>query len=181
MKAIPKKRVDYIRRNLSLKLPHTSIINHRVIWYSASLLLYVWFITWIAYDIFVWHKPITQVSMANYAGAITAMALIWAGTKLFKTPRHIAQPPTPKQKNVRNKETKKERAPKKQQQPQPQPPPQEQQQTPPQPQQPEHTTPSIPGCNHNPGYLHQPEKTRNIPDECLTCTQLIQCLKTTNK
>jgi len=185
VKAIPKKHLDHIRRSLSLKPPHTSIIKYRVIWYSASLLLYGWFLSWIAYEIFVWHKPITQVNMANFAGAITAMALIWAGTKLFKTPRHVAQPPTPKQENIRHKEhepTKKEKEPKKrkQQQPQPQPEPEEQQKQP-EPQQPEYTTPSTPGCTHNLSYLHQPGKTKEIPDECLTCTQLIQCLTTTNK
>jgi outer membrane biosynthesis protein TonB len=123
--------------------------------------------------------------MANFAGAITAMALIWAGTKLFKTPRHVAQPPqpqTPEQKNLKEQETKKEKEPKKrkQQQPQPQPQPKEQQ-IPPQPPQPEHPTPSIPGCTHKLSYLQQPGKTKEIPDECLTCTQLIQCLTAANK
>jgi hypothetical protein len=114
--------------------------------------------------------------MTNYVGAITAMALIWAGTKLFKTPRHVAQPPTPKQENIRHKDPKKL----KQQQPQPQPQPEEQQ-IQPQPQQPEHPKPSTPGCTHKLSYLHQPGKTKEIPDECLTCTQLIQCLTAANK
>jgi hypothetical protein len=84
VKVMPKKRVENIIQHLSLIRPQTGTIHHQIIWYSASLLLYGWFLSWIAYDILIWHKPITQVSITNYAGAIIAMALIWAGTKIFK-------------------------------------------------------------------------------------------------
>jgi len=189
VKVLPKKRAHDFRRNLSLKIPLASIINHRVIWYSASLLLYGWFLSWIAYDIFVWHKPINQVSLTNYVGAVTAMALIWAGTKLFKAPSHVVVKQPRRQKNFKDKEpSKRNRQPPKPtsptppqpQQPTPaQPEPQPQPEQPKMPMQPKQTAPTIPGCTRHLGYLHQPGKTREIPDECLTCKELIQCLSAT--
>jgi hypothetical protein len=85
---LPKKRTAYhFVRNLTLRILYVSMINYQLIWYSASLLMYGWFTGWIAYEIFVWNKPITQVNPTNFVGAIAAMALIWAGTFLFKMPR----------------------------------------------------------------------------------------------
>ena len=108
MKAMPKKRTENIIRQLNLKYPDTRTIHHQVIWYSASLLLYGWFLSWIAYDILVWHKPITQVSITNYAGAIIAMALIWAGTRIFKLPRRKAQPQTTQPEKLKEQEPEKD-------------------------------------------------------------------------
>lgn len=183
MKVLPKKRAHDFRRNLSLKIPLASIINHRVIWYSASLLLYGWFLSWIAYDIFVWHKPINQVSLTNYVGAVTAMALIWAGTKLFKTPRHVVVEQPQRQKKFKDKVPKKPKQqppPPQPKQPTPtQPEPQPQPEQPRTPTQPNQTAPNIPGCTHHFGYLNQPGKTKEIPDQCLTCKELIQCLSAT--
>jgi len=193
VKVIDKKRSYYlILRNLSLRIPHkipqasmiTSMINNRVIWYSVSLLLYFWFLYWIAFDIFVWHKPITQVSTINYAGAITAMALIWIGTKLPTTFKHTLRVPKKHETPIPQDEPKKETQPKKRkhtspkpttQTPLSQPPPQL---TQPEPQQHrlKQPTSNIPGCTHQFGYLHQPGKINDIPDECLTCQQVTKCL-----
>jgi len=176
VKPMPKKRVENIIHHLNLRRPHTRTIHHQIIWYSASLLLYGWFLSWIAYDILIWHKPITQVSITNYAGAIIAMALIWAGTKIFKLPRHIAQPPTTQPEKDQKLERKKQH---KEPQPTPQEQPQTELQTEPQP--PKHTIPNLRGCKHNLSYLHEPENTEEIPDQCLTCTELLKCLNKTNK
>jgi len=197
VKVIEKKRAINVIRNLTLRIPHkfpqastvTSIINslnNRVIWYSATLLLYFWFLYWIAYDIFVWHKPITEISPLNFAGAITAMALIWIGTKLpttFKIPlkhtirlpqKHENQKPQQDQPTKENKPKKRKHTTKPPtpqpttQTPTPQP---QQHQTPPQPQQTKLQT-----CTHHYGYLHQPGNINNIPDECLTCPKVTKCL-----
>jgi len=199
VKVIEKKRafnitrVYNVLRILSLRIPKastvTSIINslnNRVIWYSATLLLYFWFLYWIAYDIFVWHKPITEISPINFAGAITAMALIWIGTKLpatFKIPlKHTIRLPQKHENPKPQNEPRKEAKPKKRKQhtlkpPTPQPTPQtptpqpQQHQTPPQPPQTKLQT-----CTHHYGYLHQPGNINNIPDECLTCQKVTKCL-----
>ena len=185
MKAMPKKRTENIIRQLNLKHPDTRTIHHQVIWYSASLLLYGWFLSCIAYDILVWHKPITQVNITNYAGAIIAMALIWAGTRIFKLPRRIAQPQAIQPEKLKEQEPKKDQKPEKMknQYLEPQPisreQPQIQLQTEPQP--PKHTIPNFPGCKHTPSYLQEHENTKEIPDQCLTCTELLKCLSTTRK
>jgi hypothetical protein len=185
VKVMPKKRVENIIQHLSLRRPHTRTIHHQIIWYSASLLIYGWFLSWIAYDILIWHKPITQVSITNYAGAIIAMALIWAGTKIFKLPRQIAQPPTTQPEKPKEQEPEKDQKPEKRkiQHQEPQPTPQEQPQTQLQtePQPPKHTIPNLRGCKQNLSYLHEPENNKEIPDHCLTCTELLKCLNKTNK
>ena len=182
MKAMPKKRTENIIRQLNLKHPHTRTIHHQIIWYSASLLTYGWFLSWIAYDILIWHKPITQVSITNYAGAIIAMALIWAGTKLFKLPRRIAQPQTTQPEKLKRQEPEKDQKPEKRKiqylepQPIPREQPQIQLQTEPQP--PKHVMPNLRGCKHTLSYLQEHENTKAIPDKCLTCTELLKCLST---
>ena len=185
MKAMPKKRTENIIRQLNLKHPHTRTIHHQIIWYSASLLTYGWFLSWIAYDILIWHKPITQVSITNYAGAIIAMALIWAGTKLFKLPRRMAQPQTIHPEKPKGQEPEKNQKPEKKKnqylesQPIPREQPQIQLQTEPQPS--KHTIPDFRGCKHTLSYLQEHENTKEIPDKCLTCIELLKCLSTTNK
>jgi len=193
VKVIDRKRSYYlILRNLRLRIPHkipqasmiTSMINNRVIWYSVSLLLYFWFLYWIAFDIFVWHKPITQVSTINYAGAITAMALIWIGTKLPTTFKHTLKFPKKHETPKPQDEPKKETQPKKRKHTSPKPTIQtplsqpQPQLTQPEPQQHrlKQPTSNIPGCTHQFGYLHKPGKINDIPDECLTCQQVTKCL-----
>jgi hypothetical protein len=178
VKVMPKKRVENIIQHLSLIRPQTRTIHHQIIWYSASLLLYGWFLSWIAYDILIWHKPITQVSITNYAGAIIAMALIWAGTKIFKLPQHIAQPSTTQPEKPKDQKPERKR-----QHRETQPTPQEQPQTQlqPEPQPPKHTIQNLRGCKHYLSYLHEPENTKEIPDQCLTCTELLKCINKTNK
>jgi hypothetical protein len=163
---------------LRLKIPFTSILNYRVIWFSASLFMYGWFLAWIAYDIFVWHKSIMQVSLTNYVGAITAMALIWGGTIFFKTPKQVVVELPKKQKAIKEKiPRKRSRRPSKLKT-----------STPPQLEQ----APLIQPENKNEPapLLKTSEETATvsskcsrrikssleIPDKCLTCKELIQCL-----
>jgi len=81
---IPHRSAGALRRDdFSITL-FTKMMNRRFVWFSASLAMYGWFLFQIANDIFILHKAITQVSMANYAGAITAIAFIWCGTIVLK-------------------------------------------------------------------------------------------------
>jgi len=174
-------------RNLSVKFPFTRILNYRVIWFSASLFTYGWFLTWIAYDVFVWHKSITQVSLTNFAGAFAAMAMIWAGTFIFKTPKPVVVEQPKRQKTL------KERIPRKRKR---------------QTSKLASSAPSqaeqIPHIHTEPEHEPQPERksihkqpretaatnarcshrivnSLEIPDGCLTCTDLLQCLSKTGK
>ena len=35
---------------------------------------------------------------------------------------------------------------------------------------------SQPGCNHHLGYLSEREPNPQIPDECFTCKEIVQCM-----
>jgi hypothetical protein len=87
------------------------------------------------------------VNIANYAGAIAAISLTWAGTKLWKKTNDA---PKPNQQKPQPKKTQ----PLKQQ-----------------PQTPTNKT----TCPHHYGYLHERKKTKEIPTECLTCQKIIEC------
>lgn len=89
MARLENLKSDQKLTNLTQKNSHTKTIRYQVIWYAAALIMYCWFLGWIAYEIFVWHRLITTVSVTNYIGAITAMALIWAGNIIFKIPPKI--------------------------------------------------------------------------------------------
>ena len=141
VKALPKKREHHTKRNLNLTIPQASMIKYRAIWYATFIVLYIWSLYWLSYDIFVLHKPLYQVNMMNYIGSIVSIAFIWAGTKIWKTSRAITR-------NQQNE-------------------------------QPQILSPSKSGCSHFLGYLHQRQKSEEIPDECLTCTNVIQCFSHT--
>ena len=148
----------------------TSVVKQQLFWYSISIAVYAWCMFWIAYDFFVWHKPILQGNIANYIGASASIAFIWAEAKLFKNKQPKKKPDPPKQpKPEKTQET----------QPQQQKP----QQTLTQPEKPtkpkrNHTNHAA--CVHLTGNLTDHQNPNQMPDECLTCTNLIQCL-TKNK
>ena len=169
LKALPKKRTHQINQNLNLKLHQTSSIRPKILWYSASIVSYGWFLSWIAYDIFVWQKPLAQVSVANYVGAIASMALVWAGTKLWKNPKHKQEPPC-KRENPEPQRTKKQTAHNAGEQ--------QHQHAPPQPTK---QTLATTRCTHQNGPPNQQPTTQHIPDQCLTCQNLIKCTTTTKQ
>jgi hypothetical protein len=189
VKVLDKKRGHDFKRHLDSKNPNASIVNYRLVWYAVSLLMYGWFLSWIAYDIFVWHKPVAQVSLTNYVGAVTAMGLIWVGTKLFHKTGHVVVDRPRNQKPAEDIEPSKGRR-----QPLKKTELTLQQVQLPQPSraQPETETPSqeqktpIPltstampvlGCGYHLGYLSQHGKAKEIPEECLTCAKLIECTR----
>jgi hypothetical protein len=185
MKVAEKKRADSYGQSQIPKSLQGNTISYQIVWYSASLIMYGWFICWIAYDIFVWHKPITQISPTNYAGAIIAMALVWIGNSLFKTHVRVAELPKPqvdlKEKTPR---TRKRRIKRPSPQPVVPPPSQpkielltEQQTT---PEQTEHSKPEVPGCDYYVGYLHEKGREKML-NRCLTCKELIDCLSSSGK
>ncbi len=141
VKALSKKREHHTKRNLNLTMLQASMVKYRALWYSTFIVLYVWSLYWIAYDIFVWHKPLGQVNMVNYAGSIVSIAFIWAGTKIWKTSQTITQ--KPKNEQVKASPSSKS------------------------------------GCSHFLGYLHERPKSEEIPSECITCKNVIQCFSHT--
>jgi hypothetical protein len=164
VKVSPKKHAHQTRRNLGLNFLFTpGTIKYRALLYVASLTLYAWCMYWIARDIFIWHKPLAELNILCYAGSIASIAFIWLGSRMWRShPKEV-------QKEIRKdpqKEVRKAPLPSKQPLKQPAP-----------PIQPPTSAPALAesSCAHYLGYLHQREKSAEIPAECLTCTQVIQC------
>jgi hypothetical protein len=158
VKALHKKRKHQMTQNLSVNTSEASMLKYRALWYSSFIAVYIWFLYWVAYDFFVWQKPIAEVNPINYVGSIAAIAFMWAGTKIWK--RNRIKAASPQQKLLP------------QQPPQPIP-------------QPTHKTvpaavPANSACAHYLGYLHQRQKSQEIPAECFTCEHVIQCMGSTN-
>jgi hypothetical protein len=147
VKVSPKKREHQTRRNFSLNFLFASgTVRYTALWYLASLSLYAWCVYWISRDIFVWHKPLAEVSMLCYAGSIASVALIWLGSRVWRSRQVEARKPAPLKKTM---------------------------------QPPQAVSVSAgPTCSHYLGYLRQLKKSAEIPAECLTCKQVIQCFST---
>jgi hypothetical protein len=79
-----KKRSPQMK-NIGFNNPQANTVKYEALWYVAFIAIYVWFLYWVAYDIFVWHKPLIQVNITNYVGSITSIAFIWAGSKIWKS------------------------------------------------------------------------------------------------
>jgi hypothetical protein len=96
VKALHKKRKHQMTQNLSVNTSKASMLKYQALWYSSFIALYIWFSYWVAYDFFVWHKPIAEVNLANYVGAIVSIVFMWAGTKILKRNRIKAASPQQK-------------------------------------------------------------------------------------
>ena len=172
MKVLPKKRLNQLKLRFLGNLQVASLSKYQLFWYSASITVYAWFVFWIAYDFFVWQKPLLEGNIANYIGATASIALIWAEAKLLKSkqskpkldaPKPPQQPQQPKPRKPHAKQT---------EQPKPQ-------------QNPTQTATSLPTqetrtnfatCVHYTGYLKDRQISTQMLDVCLTCTNLLQCL-----
>ena len=159
VKALHKKRKHQMTQNLNVNMSKASMLKYQALWYSSFIAVYIWFSYWVAYDFFVWHKPIAEVNLANYVGAIASIVFMWAGTKIWK--RNRIKAASPQQSLLPQKPT-------------PQPIPQPTQKAVPA------AVPANSACTHYLGYLHQRQKSQEIPAECLTCENVIQCMDSTN-
>ncbi|MCW4047941.1 MAG: hypothetical protein NWE99_10375 [Candidatus Bathyarchaeota archaeon] len=158
VKALPKKRGHQTKRNLNLTFASAAgAVKYQALWYAACISLYAWCMYWISRDIFVWHKPLAEISVLSYAGSVASIALIWLGNRIWRSrPKEV-------QKGVRKV-------------PQPVKQPLEQPLEPmKQPLPPAETVAAGSACTHYLGYLHERKKSKAIPAECLTCEEVIQC------
>ncbi len=86
VKVLPKKH-EFQLRSLHWTITEASVMKCQIAWYSVSIVLYAWYMYWVAYEILIWQKPIAQVNLANYVGSVVSIALVWAGTRMWKTNR----------------------------------------------------------------------------------------------
>lgn len=157
------------------------LVKLRALWFVASIISSVWFLYWICYDVLVWNKALTQAAPANYVGFIVSIALAILGTQLGKLDISEKITPPPEQ-NIHKETTKSQQAPEEEQVQ----PIEEVQQIQP-PKEEEETTQippgaSIPpGCKFYLGYLHTRPESVDIPEECLQCEHVVECLSPTAK
>ena len=152
-------------------------VRLRVLWFGASIISSIWFLYWICYDVIVWNKALTQARPENYVGLVMSVALVILSTQLGK--RDVFEKvKLPIEQNVHKKAT-------------------ENQQTREgkqitsiehlqqiQPAKEEITQiasgSSIPsGCKFYLGYLHIRPKSVEIPEKCLECEHVVDCLSPT--
>ena len=146
-------------------------------WFVASIISSVWFLYWICYDVLVWNKALTQAAPANYVGFTVSIVLAILGTQLGKL--GISEKPMlPPEQNIHKKVNQKQQALEEERvQPieqvqQIQPAEEETTQIPP--------DASIPpGCKFYLGYLHMRPESVEIPEECLECEHVVECLSPT--
>jgi len=170
----------------------------RTLWFAASVSLSIWYLYWICYDILVWNKPLAQVRQLNYAGLILSVAFIFVGTganKIFHFEKPML-PIAPVQQKKEVLQTGKPMLPiapvqqKKEvlQTIQVQQVKQVQQVRESQPIQPvkeeqkqiRRDSSILPNCGFYLGYLHERPKSEDIPQECLSCMMVVNCISPTS-
>jgi hypothetical protein len=140
-------------------------VRLKALWFAASTISSIWFLYWICYDILVWNKPLTQAGPANYAGLIASIALVILGTQLEKIdvlekltiPLQLNLHKNQQGQRVQQIQSPKEEGTK---------------QTP-------QDSEVPPGCKFYLGYLHKRPESVDIPEECLECEHVANCLSPT--
>ncbi len=157
----------------------------KIAWFAVFAVGAAWFLYWISYDLFVWQKSLSQVPIVNYAGLTLSITLFTFGfligrvswqKKTLSQPREqkrsgesgqmsaftrVQQPTTepsfPSDTSFKLSLTQK-RA--------------EDQQEKVEPKNREHPI----GCIHFIGYLRERPKSTAIPDNCISCKNVVECL-----
>jgi len=144
----------------------TQPVRFIAIWFVASTISSAWFLYWIFYDIFVWGKALTQVGPANYAGFVASIALVIVGTQLEKIGVLEKLKIHQKLKLHKSQQGQREQqiqSPKKEE---------DALQIP--------SDASVPrGCKFFLGYLHTRPDSVEIPEGCLECEHVADCLSPT--
>jgi hypothetical protein len=159
--------------------PKALPVRLRTLWFAASIISSVWFLYWICYDVLVWNKAVAQAGPANYVGFTASIALAIFGTQLGKL-GILEKLTIPPEQNIYKKVNQNQQLPEWEriklieQVQQIQPPKEEETtQTPP--------GASVPrGCKFYLGYLHTRPESVEIPEECLGCEYVVECLSPTS-
>ena len=147
----------------------------RALWFSVSIISSIWFLYWICYEALIWNKVLTQATPINYIAFVLSITLIIIGTQLGKISIFTKPKLTPEQNFLKNFQEKNQMQHVQQEQTK------EEQihqiqhanetksQTPQNSKTPDH-------CRFYLGYLYNRPKSENIPEECLQCDQMINCI-----
>ena len=162
-------------------------VDERILWFSVSIICYSWYLFWICYDVLVWGAALTHVNPVNYVGLIVSIAFIGLNTKLGKiiSSKKLKFPEKqkPQKKLVlkAKKIQKVKQVPKLHDRQRTQPIEQVKQIQPVEKEEKQMTQDSEvpPRCAHYLGYLHKRPNSSEIPEECLDCDYVVNCLSPT--
>jgi hypothetical protein len=138
-------------------------VRVRALWFAVSTISSLWFLYWICYDVFVWNKELTQVGPANFVGLIMSIILAIIGFQLEKVP-NLEKLALPLQRSL-NKSLRRQQI-----------------LNIPTHQEAKNSIhisqdSDIPSeCKYYLGYLHTCPKSVEIPEECLKCEHVANCL-----
>ena len=153
-------------------------VRLRALWFGVSIISSIWFLYWICYDVIVWNKALTQARPENYVGLTVSIVLAILGTQLGKG-NVFERVTLPIEQNVRKKPAENQET-------------LEGEQIRPiellqQIQTAKEETTQIAsgsiipsGCKFYLGYLHTRPESVEIPEECLGCEYVVECLSPTS-
>ena len=162
----------------------TLLVRLRILWFAASIILSIWYLYWIWYDVVVWSKALTQVPLYHYAGLVLSIAFILLGTQIRRI--RLTKKPTlfVRQSEQKRRIQQTQQVQQVQQVPEAQPtsPTEQTRQIQPgkeeEKQMPQDSS-IPPGCQFYLGYLRERPKSAEIPQECLLCLSVFHCLSLT--
>ena len=138
----------------------------RTLWFTVSIISLIWFLYWICYEGFVWNKFLSQATPVNYVALVISIVSIIISTQIgriryFSNPKLLVEPNFPKRELEKN-----------------------------QTQQVPHVNykkkqmfqgSKVPiGCRFYLGYLSNRPKSVEVPQDCMGCNQMLNCLSKEN-
>ena len=135
----------------------------RVLWFAVSIISTIWFLYWISYEALAWNKLLMQATPINYIALVLSIALLIIGTQLGKISIFKNSKLTIEQ-NLRT-----ENSERTQMQHQPQHNKEKKKQK-------SRDSEAPSGCKFYLGYLHKRPESVEIPEECMGCDQMVNCL-----
>jgi hypothetical protein len=146
----------------------------RALWFAVSIISSIWFLYWICYEALIWNKVLTQATPINYIAFVLSITLIIIGTQLRKISIFTKPKLLPEQNFLKNSQEKNQTQHIQREQNEEQPH-QVQHSNEAKSQTPQNSkTPDQ--CRFYLGYLHKRPKSENIPEECLQCDQMVDCI-----
>ena len=152
----------------------TTMTVIRALWFAVSIISTIWFLYWICYEALIWNKLLTQATPINYISFVLSITLIIIGTQLGKINIFTKPKLLPEQNFLKNSQEKNQTQHVQQEQNeeqlhQIQHANEEKSQTPQNSKTPDQ-------CRFYLGYLRNRPKSENIPEECLECDQMVNCI-----
>ena len=143
----------------------------RALWFTVSTITSIWFLFWILYDIFVWNKALNQARLENYFGLIISITIIILGTKIGKSipalEHNLEKNRIKKAQDQQLKEVQQKQSIEKVH---------ELQHTKEKEKKILQDSEIPPGCKFYLGYLNKRPKNVNMPEECLECSNVVNCI-----